>query len=539
MTTEFDAHVEAVAKDFLQTVLLIDDEAFRLGGPDGGTSTDGEDWTAGGVPGHLQAGNTPPEMPDALDIRAVSVAFARGGLSCAVLSPQNRQENEDLQSAFVEAAKRVDALILDWNLNGDSGATAKSLIRAVLEGDMNGGEQRLRVVVIYTGEKDLPGFANHIAVAIRDLGDDETVWDEGKAAFTRGPMRVAVYAKEHVDLPVGLDDLRRSISQLPDVITTELARHCKGLLASACLSALTGVRANAHRLLAAYDPELDAAVLGQRAALPNPSDVERQVESLIMSEIGAIIQDKDVGAQVGMDTISMWLAHHVELDPRGISTELAMTADRRARALAEGFGAICAELKGERGMSDRKITAMGANLTSLFVTSEQQRERSDHRFEVLMSMQSRYSNPTPTLHLGTVLERDGSYVVCVQPMCDSVRIEDARNFPMLPLKIVQDGGNNSNHLPVITIARQAESADYVRLRLDPAPHLLEMERFAASSGQVVQAMADGGSFWFSPCSGQPWRWVGDLKPLQAQRMVERLSSTFSRVGLEEAQTLLR
>jgi hypothetical protein len=111
-------------------------------------------------------------------------------------------------------------------------------------------------------------------------------------------------------------------------------------------------------------------------------------------------------------------------------------------------------------------------------------------------------------------------------------------FPLLPLEVVGEGDRTPSD---VTVRDAQAPGDYVRLRVVPKPSRIMMRGFTAcppGTGRVHWD-AETGSFLEVEVEGRrkSWRWVGDLKADHAQRVVERLSSEFSRVGLEEAEAL--
>ena len=59
-------------------------------------------------------------------------------------------------------------------------------------------------------------------------------------------------------------------------------------------------------------------------------------------------------------------------------------------------------------------------------------------FARLTSLRSQYDAPPPVLKLGSIVahKRSGNpvYLLCIQPLCDSVRLDRSRKFPFLKLK---------------------------------------------------------------------------------------------------------
>lgn len=541
--TAFENYVRAQVSDFLQTVLLIDDEAFRRA-PLASTGT-GDDWDAEDQPEsasgrvfELQA-PTPVPLEDELDVHEVTFRFADAGLACSILSPQSDSENREFKPAFVKLARRSDVLILDWNMNGDHGATAERLVHEVLRHDGGPVRRRLRLVAVYTGEPDLSQIAERVhLVTDASLEHDPTAWDDERhLAFSRGPVRVAVFAKEHVrNLADSFADRRRDAASLPETVVEEFSRHAGGLVTTAAISALAGIRNDAHRVLASLSPEMDAAVLGQRVNLQRPEDVERQIESLIVRELRAIVEDHEVGSHLDLAHIRRWLNHQKDLPAHGMSKHDFVSKEIRLSLLSGGYSEELVERLNAGGVSKGRIHSLrDTSGTELFVRSAGEQRTSDDLFASRMSVRSRYSKPTPVLRPGTIVEYSGSYKVCVQPACDSVRVGEVRAFPMLPLEVVPHANGKPGD-GMFTVP-DSKLGGFLRLRVNAKPAGLMMEEFESTGGGVVSARSRGGVLKFRSRRGRHWRWVADLQEDQAQRVIERLSAEFSRIGLEEAEVL--
>ncbi|PZP17456.1 MAG: hypothetical protein DI613_23650 [Kocuria rhizophila] len=232
------------------------------------------------------------------------------------------------------------------------------------------------------------------------------------------------------------------------------------------------------------------------------------------------------------------MTHKTRLGERGVSTFESMNAELRLQLLADGFSSEMKAKLQKAGISKSKQGKLVTEATHLFVETLEERRISDQLFSMRMSLRSRYAKPSPVLQLGTIVEQDGLYAVCVQPLCDSVRIDGSRMFPLLPLEIVSEGDRIQSDL---TVRDSNNPGGYVRLRLVPKPSRILMRDFKSGPSGAVQVRRYRNVERFSEVKvkgrGKSWRWVGDLKADHAQRMVERLSSEFSRVGLEEAESL--
>lgn len=538
MTTAFARHIRSTVDDFLQTVVMVDDEAFRRADPPVGPAAEawdaGDDEASAAVqPVRLKAPPpTPP--PDDLDPNATTKAFGTRGLTCAMLSPQTPEENKEVKDPLVRTAGRADLVVLDWMLNGDDGDTALKLLRGLLRHD-EGVERRLRVIAVYTGEPKLQDIANRMRDVVTSvLTGYELRDDSALPQFTCGPVRVTVLAKEYINnLPDEHAPQRVPINELPDRLADEFCVLCTGLVAGATVSALTGIRQEAHRLLSALGPEMDAALLGQRVALNQPVDVERQLEALITSEIGAVIADRQVGSQAGLKRVKQWLTAQDGLAPGGLCD--GVTAKERLGFLTVGLGddrldTQCAKTQRTKG----DLRRIRARSTELFVVHRDSAVAANRAFSERMIVRTRYSKPEPVLRLGVVVERSGEYALCVQPACDSVRLTERTTFPFLRL-----GARGLDDLGATNFVLSDPGKDqtWTALALSAKPANLMLVDFHPNDDEVVRSRKVGGQLRFVAADNKRYRWVADLKTEHAQRTVEELARQFSRVGLTDPELL--
>ena len=193
----FDAHIASVVESFLQTVVVVDDQALtsREGVEPASVEEQPEEAARGrGVHSGLRAPAEPEEHD--LDPKAVTDAFAQHGL---VRLPPPNEEGEDIDEMFLRAARRADLVILDWVLHRDEGRKTLKLVEKILEDDEHPARRRLRTIVIYTGQPDLHDVAEKLAQTIESAYSDcELELDDDGLTMTKGPVRAAVFAKQYV-----------------------------------------------------------------------------------------------------------------------------------------------------------------------------------------------------------------------------------------------------------------------------------------------------------------------------------------------------
>jgi response regulator receiver domain-containing protein len=534
--TTWDEHVLQVVDEFLQTVVVVDDRAFAdrelLEAP---AVDDPPPPQAGGRA--ISAGLTPPLVPDEhdLDPKAVTDAFAEDGLVCTLLSPK---AGEEISGKVLRTARRADLVVLDWVFDRDEGKLALELIGKILAEDDQPTRRRLRTIAVYTGQKDLHGVAVKLRATIDAAYTDcELVEHESGLAMTKGPVRAAVFAKEHVsDLPADLEPRRVAFAELPTRLRNEFAALTAGLVTTVALASLAALREDTHRILSMLGPALDAAFLGHRAALPVPEDAESHAVALVVSELRSVIEDNDVGRHAGVPALELWLR-----DPSRRHTKFGTLIDASKRLtegqltvmLSRGLGDDdgCDEagtLKYGKAYFKSKVKP---HATRAFAATMEESNRSDHEFASRMMLRTIYSRPPRILALGVIVRAGVEYKICVQPVCDSVRLSEKRAFPFLTL-VVADVESRTNF-----VVAGAQPDQWVRLLLGSNPRDITMAEFDPGGRGVVEAVEASGTYIFTDVANTTYEWVGELKPDLAQKVAIDLAQQFAQVAVDEAEVL--
>lgn len=569
-STAFVDRSRRVSKRFLQTAVVVDDQPHYLKEPRPGQVTPPS--RGGGKTVRAGGEDLPPGKPPKNDLRAKLLAdsFASRGIVCAILQPVltdggpsvEREEIQEVESRADLATQRADIVILDWNLRGDDanpGSDAKGIIRAILKTDdrevgPHSGKQasrRLRLIAVYTGEAGLSEIASELHALAVELELPEPKL-EGYCVEA-GPVTFVVYGKEGGTIQDLEEDETRRVNErdLPERLLADFTAQTSGLLSNVTLASLSAVRDNTHRILSRFSPQVDAPYVAHRAMLTPPDEAEDHPVPLVAAEIeGVLADDQAVPELVGQEALREWL-ETVENAPMGEGLEMERDRFREALlALAIGglkehnpapFGDKWKSLI--KGLRERKKNVL-SKLTNEMTPLGREGEESDQEFAALTATKSQYDEPRPVLRLGTVVAVGDSddFRLCVQPVCDSVRLpeEMSRSFPMLKLYVVQPGDLSR---PFELVVR-SDSQTYVRLRVSLKPHDLTMLSFEPTPGRgTVTALggdSDGYRWFRQPSNGVPGvRWVSDLKPAFAHRIANRFGAEVSRVGLTESEWLRR
>jgi hypothetical protein len=520
--------------------------------------------------GNVEGGSgEQPEEPHAIDSGAVVDAFADLSVACAVLAPDG-VTREDRTRALA-LATTADIVVFDWLLNppattrasGVSGPgsprTSASLIRELAAADVASGG-RLRLLCIYTGNSDLDNIVNQVGQALGEVFTArQIVIDLPRSRIHAPNMLVLVVRKPHRDTS-GVGVLE---SELPHQLVDEFYRFAAdGLLPRLALGAISAVRESAHRVVARFDPSMDPAYLSHRALVGQLTGEEFALQ-LIAGELFAVLASAQVEAEV----------HQSRVEERLDDYFMDMTKPRTITKTASGSGSISVTATSARQvLSEGRDTAQlmtpddqlrplkgYASITSLALDFPDAIERAtmpDHRLAMLscLGRSPEFDGPSlrpPVLRLGTILRchsaafgasDNWAFWLCLQPLCDSVRLPQPARFPMLPLRD--------------TSRDPSRSFDFVVPQLDPElrgmPFRLSVEgqrfrdicmfQFDPDPTDLIVSAAWGASSpgWaFTDIEERQYVWMGDLRLDLAHRTAANLSARLSRIGLDQSEFLLR
>ena len=518
---------------FLQTVVVVDDKAHLRPLPkDNEGSSLPETIRADDETSLSPHANLIPPSPDTgdelsdpedLDAKALVDGFANEGIACTVLRPA---KEDDVVSQAAKIAAMADITVLDWILDNDNGARVSGLMREMIG---NGsGTDRTRLIAIYTGERDLRQVAGKAADVLSERFGESPDWVSDFVLW-KGPVRVVVFGKEGTPVPpddAGLVERIVSIPELPNRLILEFAHMMTGLLPSVAITALSEVRAQSHKLLTMFSSSLDPAYLGHRVLLPNPSEAEDQVVGMFAAELLSVLEYGGVAKQAGLESIRAWVNEMSESNSLRPNCLSAPSKD-------ELLGLL------ENGVDNTKGLQLGGwkweKSTYAFTSDDYQAYEANRQFAKMMHVKTQYGGPPPTLTLGTILCAESIYWICLQPKCDSVRLNGPTAFPMVPLTRETD---QRKDIEIVVL----HGNSWVLFSVPRKPAEIRMFTFESndSSMKQVTAIRNDDSMWtIQPTEGPSLEWVAQLKDEHAQRMANEIGGSFSRVGVNESEWVRR
>lgn len=550
MSDAFFNTSKTIANDFLQSVVFIDDQAF--GEKDEEVKSNSKD------------------KNQEFDAVQITRAFANSQKVCAVYRPENTKDINNLALL----AKKADVTVLDWsieihdeNLEGENGEEdaeeidprgphTRKIISEILSDPLT-GKGSLKLILIYTGETDLPSITDAIYDDLLKQKIDGL--QKGDCNVFTENIRILVLAKQG-----GKDqfkynpELKSKIvpyADLPDFILTEFTEMTSGLLTNFVLQSLTAIRDNIFRLVKIYKKDLDPSFLSHHLLLPNPEDSEEHLVEVLSHSIQALLNYNRTGNAVSKKNILNWVEslqfnQSITIGNQQIEVNNSFIKDW----LKSSFVEACQKRWIQLGLCNAQNTPdskfrkaekeFEKRASDFFV--ENNAENLDSKFSILTHHKSNLKQPgiAPRLTLGTLvkqLPKNGAkyrkdesvrYFLCIQAKCDSVRLKSLRKFLFLPLEGVS--GNVPFHFVI------EEGLELTRLRISKEAFEVRTIKFKPRNNHTaILAYKRNEHYYFKSNHDEKFLWLADLKDAHAQREVSKFAHQIARVGLDESEWLRR
>ncbi|MFJ9121758.1 response regulator receiver domain [Streptomyces sp. NPDC102394] len=577
MSTELEQWSVNAARDYLQTVVVVDDQV-AIEPAEGSANSPGpedvvEDIDALAVEPEPEGGRAGEQRStdshradetsggnEDLDGAALSEAFAGYGLVCGYVRPKNGdQRNALIEGSYDRLFLRADVLVLDWTLNGDTGQTTSRLVSRLVRTEQ-GKLGRLRLICIYTNDPDLYGVRDTLQRKLKDEGHELEISENGDGlGIIARDFRISVLGKPGVSRPGISGSSAVSEAELPERIVREFAQASHGILPGFALQSLSLLRDNAPALLQRFRSDLDPAFVSHDLLT---GEGKRFAIQLIAREIQSLLESTGAGDMISRKRIESWVK------ARLASGEFVPQVQGKKRALKDVSPDSVLELLTQEKVKidtlrDSRGGQLGvskvATIASLFTTADRAWASEEELGRLSCFARDLHSGYTferePTLQLGTILVREAGmpagelapdpsheseqeeskreFLLCLQPLCDSERLEldERRGFPMIPLSEVELG--KEFHFLAFD-----DGKDKRALAVTAKPHQMMIIPFRSTVGEgVVRAIKRDGIPRFNSDDGEEFLWVGELRPEHALRVSHELGRLISRVGLDESEWL--
>lgn len=480
-------------------------------------------------------------LDNSLYYQDLSSEFAEKAIICSGLKPY-ADENKTI-NAIVKSSKNSDITILDWQmeLDNDIGRIArKSIIKIIANDILNKG--RLRLIVIYTAEN----ISTVLDKLNHELSGFRPIVDNNKINFSLSDLklcRICIISKQTNE-----KDLSEEVIKLFTELTV-------GILSNAALASITEVRDSTHNILYKFNKNLDAAYLSHVLGLISSPDMREQAHEVAIDyAVDLISEEIKSELQTSMHIKKSLSKTSLESWPSYINVDNSDTAFsiKVGDKLPIEFGSsrmkdlitVSSEgdLKGILEQVPKFPSKSGKNVLDFFkdnvieLAINSQDSSAEHlelsAIECLRrdTKSITSGNHLPVLKQGSILKLYNEYYICIQPICDSVRLSQETSFIFLKVEKI----DNAKFSHVI---REGQNG-YKKLKLKNASKFISVIYFTPSEGRVVQAKKKVNSYIFKCSKFQDeYEWCGEFKQAIYQEIVNSVYSNLSRVGFDSFEWL--
>ncbi|XCN73878.1 MAG: response regulator receiver domain [Candidatus Electrothrix aestuarii] len=456
----------------------------------------------------------------------IQASFAKKRIVCSLHQPR-KTDTVSETSIVYKLCSAADIVIVDWNLHGDI-ERAKTLVENLVVQSLKENPHQLRLVLVYTDTPNLFHIADQLSERLSEKVPDEiedNPADKG-LAFHTSSARVVVFGKPTQRLPE-FKDFEVEEKDLADRAIAEFCKLADGMLQGCILQGLAAIRKNSRKVLTRFHSGLDGAFLTHRAlGLPHEEAFDH-ITPLLVAELEAILEDSLETPLVNDGVLKDWcdnhvVGKHIENKISGVDIH-----EFTYRFCCTGY-----EVLNIRGLQNKPAKKQLPNTlcpdNKANPPSADQSSMSE--LAILMSQKAHYKSKRNCLKLGTVLrECSGGerYLLCLQPVCDSVRLSGSKPFLFCYLDV------SSNNKKVTHIIPEGE--EYCELSFNPCKENRLLIAFSANHKETVSEKKGTGIFLDD--KQNKYKWIAQLKPDHAQQAAEKFARELSRVGLTESEWL--
>ena len=401
----------------------------------------------------------------------------------------------------------------------------------------------MRLIVVYTGDDENISILQALRSGIQFEAMQESLIEEsGSYGLLVGQRtRIVVVNKEVTIGNSGPNPV--SPQDLPKKVIKEFAVLSDGLLRSAILYAATTIRDQAHRLLLKFPPRLDPCFVAHLIAIPNYEDAASFFRQTLVDAIDTALIDSQLSEQLSKDIVKEFF------DSPELLEFMNSNGEQRNSTISNRVNSIAQSIDEQSVASDQSSPSvpMVPQLVSDLLDDAGGFKKEYYEFSSLSTFARREkdfkNNPsfTPKLTFGSILQtiKNGlvEYFVCIQPLCDTVRLSTSQPTPFPLLKLRMDSNSKGG------IVVEKSDGTWSNLPVDTKAEHLTMVKFKASRNGTVTFIKGTSGKWETkssvPSGTTPpvYFWIGDLRIDKTQNITSALSNRFSQLGIDEFELL--
>ncbi|MBK5276468.1 MAG: hypothetical protein JJE30_15670 [Desulfuromonadales bacterium] len=531
--TAFAVHMQALAQEFIGTVLFVDDQILGTQKANDADETNNElDEALIEVESLQSPDENVSDIDHSLYLGRLSQACSDMGMLCSpVFTSQisSEQEKNYLVDKVIMLSNKADVIVLDWEMEVpsgsiDMGATAQSIV------------EKLKSI-----NKD-----RELLVCIFSAADVDKINPDALSG-------------EHVIVFYVNKNEKMAYEGLPDLICKKFSDVHSGLMPAAALSAIKVVRDNSHRLLFKYSSDNDAAYLSHRCLVENIDDAELFVTELLAASFGDLVRGNNTVIETVNDQkINSWMElRSVSFKDSNFEIpgviKRKITNKTRKEWLNKGISSwlikICESRKDSKTVKQKMKKWDSSHSLSLV---EYFQENID--LDKTISIEAAFSRLASHIFfdesgkkinsnfvtLGSVIKNNKSkdkYYLCLQPVCDSVRLVGSKiPFLFLSLKPCEkpSDARGGFHIVVkdndkdvfLKISEKNSHLKVIEFTPDPLSKKVNSKTNDLVNGYVNSQVIE-------------FKLLAQLRREHAHRISTKFIHNITRVGLNEPEWLRR
>jgi hypothetical protein len=481
-------------------------------------------------------------------------SFAEKKIICSLYQPK-QDATFDSSSDVYNLCSVADVVVVDWDIHGDAGSKATELVVTLIEQSMKDVPHQLRLVLIYTLEPNLGSVADRVYEALTKKLSRESIEvlnDCKGLVLTSENARVVVLGKKLYSSLQEYSAYYVPEKELAKRTIIEFSHLASGLLQCIILQGIASLRENNRRILMRFHKGLDAAFLAHRALLM-PDEAFGQIIPMLTDELRAVLEDNlgeyPLGeGNITKEIISDWCQKHWKpatnaefklgdgADPIIFAKDVFCNGPNFTNSYSKYQGSQVNKLLKGKDRGSQEWNDKKCDILAEYLSSNENGDFTHEFLSALMSQRLAYENSRKSLHLGVILkkkiaENEYSYMLCLQPVCDSVRVNENGTPFIFCLLYVPENGSIFTH----TVTDSSKST--IRLVYKANVNNCYISLFSSDTGVVFASNNGNGQFFFKDKKNNEYEWVAELKTEHAQRAAEEFGRILSRVGLTESEWL--
>jgi hypothetical protein len=497
MMSRFLEISKGIVEDFLQTAVFLDDRAFfpNENGTNGiafSSTTEIEDPVTGEIT-TIPTPQVSEQNEHDLNAKTIIDTFMQKGIVCSVIKCE--ESTFDAQrSNYLKLMKKADIIVLDWDLFRDGGEKIVGIIKDLMSADEELHE--LRSIVIYT--------ANDLETVKGRLEREELTFED-YISHNKRYTTISLWNKNSSGI---LSDRKANFTEVVDKCIDEFTETFHGIVPNVAMAAIAEVRKNTHKLLGVLNQGLDPAYLSHRSLLYTPKEAEKHIEEIIISEIESIIHQNNVGQ------ISNWK----------VIKNTPIVQGKQYRTV-DFISCIRDGAPNNSTIKNKLDSDSKQCFTNQWYGNELKSKKSESDFATLSLLQTEYEKKNIYLTLGVIIQeqRNSAYLLCLQPRCDSTRLESTTEFIFIELQPAR-----SDKFDLILPSGEKFIIAYGRKNRKTI--LFQVKHDVVSPTKLL---------YFNDINKKKYKYIATLKKTQAQRVSNEYGAYLSRVGLNESEFLRR